>query len=251
MTLQVDLIAWTQFDYEKAYALTGWETDRIGGEALVEFAGRACYQAWDKKNPKTATNKGYLFNLIDHEHGSVLEHATATFYCTGLSRNDTHELIRHRAGTAYSELSQRYVDVLEMQFVGHPTLEGVGPHAEDFLAEVPYDAKRAYSALVADREQAGFKGKKAREAARAILPGGMETKIVVTANLRAWRHIMKMRGSIHADASIRKWAIAIAWELKRKFPHAFQDMHLGRVEGVGDVIYFGEYGPEHYVVYGN
>lgn len=249
--LQVDLIAWTQFDEEKAFALTGWRTDRAGGEALLEFAGRACYQAWTKKNVKTATNKGYLFNIIDHDHGSVFEHATATFYCQGLSRNDTHELIRHRAGTAYSELSQRYVDVLEMQFVGHPTLEGVGEHGQDILVGSPWQAKRDYAALVEDREQAGFKGKKAREAARAILPGGMETKIVVTANLRAWRHIMKMRGSIHADASIRKWAIAIAWELKRKFPHAFQDMHLGNDENVGEIIYFGEYEPDAYRVHGS
>lgn len=247
--LQVDLIAWTYFDAEKANALTGWRTDRAGGEALLEFAGRACYQAWEKKNPKTATNKGYLFNIIDHEHGSVFEHATATFYCTGLSRNDTHELIRHRAGTAYSELSQRYVDVMDMKFVGHPTLEGVGAFAEDHLAEVSYDAKKAYKVLVEDREQAGFKGKKAREAARAVLPGGMETKIVVTANLRAWRHIMKMRGSVHADASIRKWAIAIAWELKTKFPNAFQDMHLGNEENVGEIIYFGEYEPDAYRVH--
>lgn len=248
--LQVDLIAWTQFDDDKAFALTGWQTDRAGGEALLEFAGRACYQAWEKKHAKTATNKGYLFNIIDHEHGSVFEHATATFYCQGMSRNDTHELIRHRAGTAYSELSQRYVDVMTMKFVGHPTLEGVGEYAGDNINDVAHAAKQAYRVLVDDREQAGFKGKKAREAARAVLPGGMETKIVVTANLRAWRHIMKMRGSVHADASIRKWAIAIAWELKAKFPNAFQDMHLGNEENVGEVIYFGEYEPDAYRVFG-
>ena len=73
-----------------------WATDADGGQALAEFAGRACYQSWNKPNPATATNAGYLRHILEVGHLSVLEHGTATFYLTGVSRSLTHELIRHR-----------------------------------------------------------------------------------------------------------------------------------------------------------
>lgn len=81
-----------------------WSTDADGGPALVEFAGRACYQSWSKPNPRTATNESYLRHVIEVGHLSVLEHASATFYITGISRSCTHELIRHRH-FSYSQLS--------------------------------------------------------------------------------------------------------------------------------------------------
>src|SRR3712207_7558756 len=83
-----------------------WSTEAEGGEALAEFAGRACYQSWDKPNPATATNAGYLRHILEVGHLSVLEHGTVTMYLTGVSRSLTHELIRHRH-FSFSQLSQR------------------------------------------------------------------------------------------------------------------------------------------------
>ena len=103
--LRVQLIAKTDF---LAPPDVPWSTDADGGPALVEFAGRACYQSWSKPNPKTATNAAYLRHIIDVGHFSVLEHASVSFYITGISRSATHELIRHRH-FSYSQLSQRYV----------------------------------------------------------------------------------------------------------------------------------------------
>jgi len=103
--LKVQAIAWTHF---QAPADVPWETDADGGEALAEFAGRACYQSWKKPNPSTATNAGYLKHILEVGHLSVLEHGSVTFYLTGISRSLTHELIRHRH-FSYSQLSQRYV----------------------------------------------------------------------------------------------------------------------------------------------
>ncbi len=103
--LQVRLIAKTEFLPPEDVP---WDTDADGGEALVEFAGRACYQSWAKPNPRTATNGGYLKHLLAVGHDSVLEHATVTFYITGISRSCTHELIRHRH-FSFSQLSQRFV----------------------------------------------------------------------------------------------------------------------------------------------
>lgn len=103
----VRLIAWTHFQPPDNVP---WNTDAHGGQALAEFAGRACYQSWDKPNPGTSTNAGYLKHILEVGHLSVIEHGTATFYFTGVSRSLTHELIRHRH-FSYSQLSQRYVTV--------------------------------------------------------------------------------------------------------------------------------------------
>src|SRR6059058_3338111 len=102
---QVQLIGYTQF---QAPPGVPWSTDAEGGQALAEFAGRACYQSWSKPNPATATNAGYLAHILEVGHLSVLEHGTVTMYFTGVSRSLTHELIRHRH-FSYSQLSQRYV----------------------------------------------------------------------------------------------------------------------------------------------
>ncbi len=83
-------------------------TDAEGGQALAEFAGRACYESWHKPNPATATNAGYLRHILEVGHLSVLEHGSVTFYLRGVSRSLTHELVRHRH-LSFSQLSQRYV----------------------------------------------------------------------------------------------------------------------------------------------
>src|SRR3954454_13546884 len=92
-SLRVQAIAWTHFEAPPDVA---WDTDAEGGEALAEFAGRACYQSWSKPNPSTSTNAGYLRHILEVGHLSVLEHGSVTFYLTGISRSLTHELIRHR-----------------------------------------------------------------------------------------------------------------------------------------------------------
>ena len=91
--LRVQLVAKTEFFPPEDVA---WSTDTDGGQALAEFAGRACYQSWKKPNPATATNAGYLRHILEVGHLSVLEHGSVSFYLTGISRSLTHELIRHR-----------------------------------------------------------------------------------------------------------------------------------------------------------
>src|SRR3954453_14576003 len=82
--LRVQVIAQTQFTPP---ADVPWETDVDGGQALAEFAGRACYQSWKKPNPATATNAGYLRHILEVGPLSVLEHGTVTMYLTGISRS--------------------------------------------------------------------------------------------------------------------------------------------------------------------
>lgn len=226
--LRVQLIAKTEF---LAPPDVPWSTDAVGGPALVEFAGRACYQSWSKPNPRTATNASYLRHIIDVGHFSVLEHATVSFYISGVSRSCTHELIRHRH-FSYSQLSQRYVPEDDSQVVLPPGMEDDPELQEIFTAAA--DAGRAtYSELLArleakfaDQPNASVRRKQARQAARAVLPNATETRIVVTGNYRAWRHFIAMRASEQADVEIRRLAIACLRQLIDVAPQAFADFEI-------------------------
>jgi thymidylate synthase (FAD) len=226
--LRVQLIARTEF---LAPPDVPWSTDADGGPALVEFAGRACYQSWSKPNPRTATNASYINHVIDVGHFSVLEHASVSFYISGISRSCTHELIRHRH-FSYSQLSQRYVPAGDAEVVLPPGLEGDPELQELFLAAA--DASRAaYTELLtrlegklADVPNATLRRKQARQAARAVLPNATETRLVVTGNYRAWRHFIAMRASEHADVEIRRLAIACLRELVEVAPAVFADFEI-------------------------
>lgn len=235
--LRVQLIARTEF---LAPPDVPWSTDGDGGEALVEFAGRACYQSWSKPNPRTATNAGYIDHIIDVGHFSVLEHASVSFYITGISRSCTHELIRHRH-FSYSQLSQRYVPADDAEVVLPPGLEDDSELQELFLAAA--DASRsAYfelltklEAKLADVPNATLRRKQARQAARAVLPNATETRIVVTGNYRAWRHFIAMRASEHADVEIRRLAIACLRELTGVAPAVFADFEINTMADGSEV----------------
>ncbi len=225
---KVQPIAWTHFEIPPGVP---WDTDAEGGEALAEFAGRACYQSWKKPNPSTATNAGYLRHILEVGHLSVLEHGSVTFYLTGISRSLTHELIRHRH-FSYSQLSQRYVPERDAAMV-EPHVIADDPELHAKFVDASGAAVRAYTELLeglekkfADVEQATLRRKQARQAARAVLPNATETRMVVTGNYRAWRHFVAMRASEHADIEIRALAVTCLRELQRIAPNAFADFEI-------------------------
>jgi thymidylate synthase (FAD) len=226
--LRVQLIAKTEF---LAPPDVPWSTDAEGGQALVEFAGRACYQSWSKPNPRTATNAAYLRHIIDVGHFSVLEHASVSFYITGISRSLTHELIRHRH-FSYSQLSQRFVPEHDSEVVVPPGIED-DPELQDLFGKAADASRAAYSELLAGLEakladvpNAVLRRKQARQAARAVLPNATETRIVVTGNYRAWRHFIAMRASEHADVEIRRLAIACLRRLVEVAQAVFADFEI-------------------------
>lgn len=199
----------------------GMELDEDSTEAedLIEFAGRACYQSFNKPNPATRRNEDYLRRtLFEQGHWSIAEHATATLYFTGVSRAFTHELIRHRH-LSYSQLSQRFVDESEANIVIPPAVTeskatGVynteefqddldGPISED-LEWWGQEAVWNYKYIVKALESEGLSRKQAREAARAVLPNMAETRIVVTGNLRAWHEVIQRRTAPDADAEMQE-----------------------------------------------
>ncbi len=226
--MKVQVIAWTQFDPP---ADVGWETDADGGQALAEFAGRACYESWHKPNPSTATNAGYLRHILEVGHLSVLEHGSVTFYLTGVSRSLTHELIRHRH-FSYSQLSQRYVPGSDAAMV-EPDVIADDPELHAKFVDATAASLQAYTELLeglekkfADVPNATLRRKQARQAARAVLPNATETRIVVTGNYRAWRHFVAMRASEHADVEIRQLAVACLRELQRVAGNVFADFTI-------------------------
>ena len=223
--MRVQLVAKTEFippsDVE-------WSTDADGGQALAEFAGRACYQSWRKPNPATATNAGYLRHILEVGHLSVLEHGSVSFYFTGISRSLSHELVRHRH-FSYSQLSQRYVPETDAVFI-EPDVIAADPELHAVFCAAVTQAREAYRLLqvsllnrFASAGSATLRRKQARQAARSVLPNATETRIVVTGNYRAWRHFIAMRATEHADVEIRALAVECLRQLLKVAPNVFGD----------------------------
>lgn len=209
-------------------------------DLVPEVAGRVCYKSFS--HPRPGGNQAYLSRILSEGHGSVLEHATVGFLITGVSRSLTHELIRHRAGTAFSELSQRYYEPEDLSFVvpplwiGDGTMEAIfatscmaeGTKYKNLVKQSEITAEYTFGGVqgIKERDKATMMRKRAREAARAMLPNCTETHILMTGNLRAWRNVIEQRGNWHADLEIRRLAIAIWHKLKVIAPSVFQDTSL-------------------------
>jgi thymidylate synthase (FAD) len=208
-----------------------WETDtEVASEHLTEVAGRVCYMSFAK--PRPGGNQTYLRHILEVGHGSVLEHAVWNFIFVGISRTLTHELVRHRAGWGYSQLSQRYVDESVAEYV-EPDCIAADPELHRIWLDAVAQSHRAYMKL-AEKLQESFQAepdrtqrrKLARQAARSVLPNATETKIFVTANARALRHFIEMRASRFAEVEIRKLAVQVLRLMQRESPHMFGDYEL-------------------------
>ncbi|MDB4914985.1 MAG: hypothetical protein JWM95_2629 [Gemmatimonadetes bacterium] len=207
-----------------------WQGESTDGERLAEFAGRLCYMS--QHNPAGRSTRDYLENIKKQGHGSVLEHANYSLLLEGVSRSLTHELVRHRAGFAYSQLSQRYVDESEACFVVPPAIAGDELLEGAWRAQIG-SAQNTYVSLVAQlMERYGWvadkvhRRKMAREAARGVLPNSTETKIVVTGNARAWRTMLELRSSEGAELEIRRLAVLVIRVLQAEAPGFFSDFEI-------------------------
>lgn len=247
---QIDWIALTRFLFanekpsvdESLRASSVMREDH--GLAIVEAAARICYDSYGKGRTDI---EEFVVNLLKHKDGSVLEHVNYTFAVSGISRSLSHELVRHRAGFAYSQRSQRFVDESGVEFVVPPLLleEGMESMLSAFEAETDWIGA-AYSGMVSGidayvKDEAyprpTERRKAVRSTARSILPNAAETKMIVTGNVRAWRHFLEMRASAYADAEIRRLALRIFEILQRESPLLFFDInYISESEGVS-VLY--------------
>lgn len=219
--MQIEVVARTIVDIDTVGQYMEFDYSSTGAEDLAEFAGRACYQSFNKPNAATRYNEDYLANILAQGHESVLEHASISFYVQGVSRNMLLELERHRH-LSFSVISTRFVNSEHTEVIIPPALRG-DTISENVIIEQAEQARQAYVALNDRLVLAGKSRKEAREAARVALSGNLETKFVVTGNMRAWRDVLKKRYSTHADAEIRQFAERVLELLRMEAPNIFQD----------------------------
>jgi len=219
----LDLRELARFLEEEA---TEWERTSGATEAeeIIEFAGRICYMSFgNKQSPKS--NREYIQTLIRQEHDSVLEHASWTFLLTGVSRAFTHQMVRHRVGFSFSQLSQQYHDETTAKFV-IPEEVKANPTVMELWLRLIEELRRGYQSI-SNELGAGDLGQHAssrearrsvRSAARSILPNATETKLVFSANGRALRHFLNLRGAIAGDLEMRRVSALIYSRLEDEAP---------------------------------
>ena len=226
---RVTLIARPQF-LEPPHLPVQWKGASSDGERIAEFAGRLCYMS--QHNPAGRTTAEYLQNILRQGHGSVFEHATYVMLIEGISRSCSHELVRHRAGWGYSQLSQRYVDESHAAFVMPPAILGDERLEAEWTAQIEA-AQAAYVSAVdhlmtryAWIDDKIHRRKMSREAARSVLPNATEVKIVASANVRAWRTMLELRLGEGAELEIRRMAVACLRVLQQEAPALFGDFEI-------------------------
>jgi thymidylate synthase (FAD) len=181
-------------------------------EKLIESAGRTAYKSEKRITDDSAAT--FIAMLVRRGHTSVLEHASATFRISGVSRAFSHQLVRHRIAS-YTQKSQRYVSEKEFNYVIPESIKNDGRALESFLNCMELIAS-SYEYLQA----LGIKN----EDARFVLPNACETEIVITANFRVWRHIIELRVDKAAQWEIRDVCMEILKVLKEKAPSCFGDL---------------------------
>ena len=187
-------------------------------EQLIESAGRTAYQSFEKQGPNS--EKKFIKMLIKLGHLSVLEHAWATIRIEGISRALTHQLVRHRL-CSFTQKSQRYVNEKDFHYITPPSI-ALNPMTKKIFDDFMDHAKEIYLEL----QKFGIRN----EDARFVLPNSIESEIVVTANFREWRHIIKLRGRPSAQWEIRELAIELLKILKKYAPIVFEDLEIDEKE---------------------
>ena len=205
--------------------------DQVCGTAadnLIEVAARDCYLSYGSGRPQDKC----IANLRKSGHGSTFEHAWISMKIAFVSRGFTHELVRHRVGVAYSQVSSRYVDPHRLGFVV-PIKSRDNAWATELFVDTSMNALGNYKNVVLNLEDtlkqttelsATDRRKTARGNAREHLPIGLHQVLQFSCNARIARHIIRMRASEHADAQIRAFANVLAPRAKTIWPEAFADV---------------------------
>ncbi len=204
--MQVELIAITQYLREPGTP-----------EALIERAGRICYRSAPRGDPAA-----FIRARLHDGHESIIEHASASFEVSGISRACSHQLVRHRLAS-YSQESQRYVDMSEPSFVIPEAIRD-NAQARNVWEHLTQQIQSAYQELRALDIR--------KEDARFLLPNATATRIVVTMNFRELLHFFRLRISAEAQWEIRTLAVHMLNQLVPHAPTIFgelqkqlQDMH--------------------------
>ena len=202
VTPEVRLLAHTKIDEKAISEYMSIQDASTDAETLLTMAGRNCYRSFRRPNEATYNDADYLRRtLFDRGHFSIAEHATATLYFTGVSRAFLAELTRHRH-LSFSVESQRFINANDANFVMPPAIREHDMAAQrDFIGR----AEECLADYRVSQARLDHLPKKQRnEAARALLPNAVETRMVVTGNLRAWNEVIQRRTQPDADAEMQE-----------------------------------------------
>lgn len=205
-----------------------------GGDALAEFAGRACYESFDRPRPETADNASYLAHILQVGHLSVLEHSVATVYLRRVSRSVVHEILRHRH-FSYSELSPRHIPDTGLPLVApdsltaDPELAGRYTDAVSRLALAQAELDELLGTPTGSDRQSPLAAKQVRQVSQRLRSGASVTSLVMTGNYRAWRHFVGVRATDPADVELRGIAVAVLELLRAESPHCFADFRISEL----------------------
>lgn len=194
--------------------------DSVEGDAIlrkIELAGRTCYKSEDRISEDSA--EGFVRRILKSGHHSVIEHVTITvrFIC---DRGVSHELVRHRLAS-YSQESTRYADYAGDRFGGEITVVKPPFWSEDSpLYREWYKAMKAAEGCYLRLIEMGAKPQEAR----SVLPNSLKTEVVMTCNLREWRHVLELRCGPGAHPQIRQVMLPLLEELHRRIPILFDDL---------------------------
>ena len=210
-------------------------------EMLIEVAGRTCYESFGTGINPNITKvrndpKEYFRNILSKGDGSILEHATVSFALLWVSRVLTHELVRHRVGTAYSQESLRYVRIEEIKMPDWKTSvdpQKMSVEIEEKMTRAVKELESKYRDIIEklDWDTLSFDEKKSiTSAIRRILPQGLSTVIVFTANHRTLRWLIEMRTSPGAEYEIRRIFGQIAEICLRDYPLIYNDFESTKLQ---------------------
>jgi thymidylate synthase (FAD) len=244
---EVYLIAETKVDFDqlsKALESVGKDTalewyektrkaSKSDGELLTEVSGRICYRSFGVGlNPNITkirqNSKDYIDNTLAKGDGSIFEHATCTFAFLNVSRVLTHELVRHRAGVAISQESLRYVRPTNLKIWLPPDLQEKRREIKSIVENIESDYHKLESSFDWDNTDFDVK-KRVTSALRRILPDGMATSIIWTANHRTIRHVITMRTAESAEVEIRYVFDKVGRIMKEKFPLIYADFEYSEL----------------------
>lgn len=248
---QAFLIAETRVDPDgmsdalEALGVPTWTTDaKDDASLLTEFAGKSCYMSFDTALNNNLTRTGTRNNhdyiqqgIIGNGHGSVLEHSSVTMFLMNVSRVVTHEIVRHRAGAAYSQTSGRYVRTDQIDMYVPMDIRQNQQAFDVFkraIAQMEENARELSEIMDIDSKPFGIK-KKLTSAFRRIIGNGQANHIVVTANHRAWRHMIEMRTDAHAEEEIRYVFAKVFDILSERYPTLYADAEVTSVDGIKQV----------------
>lgn len=199
---EVRLLAHTRIDEKAISEWMSIQDASTDAETLLTMAGRNCYRSFHRPNEATYNDADYLRRTLgDQGHWSIAEHATATLYFTGVSRAFLTELTRHRH-LSFSVESQRFINANDANIVLPPAVRELDKEDQDWFLLLAEESIEDYKAIQPDLNH--LPKKQRNEAARALLPNCVETRMVVTGNLRTWNEVIERRTQPDADAEMQE-----------------------------------------------